>query len=49
MPDSFSDYRDESFIVVRLVPRTKDALQYHLNSLTDGHLRLAREDQLAEL
>jgi hypothetical protein len=34
---------------MRLLPRTEDALQYHLKSLTDGHLRLAREDQLADL
>jgi hypothetical protein len=41
--------RNESFIVVRLLPSTEDALQYHLKSLADGHLRLAREDQLADL
>ena len=37
--------RGETFIVVRLLP---DA-QYHIQSEIDGHARVAREFQLADL
>ena len=41
--------RGETFIVVRLLPETGGALQYHIQSEIDGHARVARETQLADL
>ena len=41
--------RGETFIVIRLLPETGGALQYHIRSEIDGHARVARETQLADL
>jgi hypothetical protein len=50
---SFSPDRDqehtkgEPFKVVRLLPEAGDARQYRVKSETNGHERVAREDQLS--
>jgi hypothetical protein len=41
--------RDETFVVTRQLPETGGVFQYHLKSEIDGHNRVAREDQLADL
>ena len=41
--------RDERFVVTRQLPETGGVFQYHVKSEIDGHNRLAREDQLADL
>ena len=41
--------RGETFIVVRLLPETGGVFQYHIQSEIDGHARVARETQLADL
>jgi len=37
----------ELFEIVRLLPETRDALQYRIKSQTNDHERIVREDQLA--
>jgi hypothetical protein len=37
------------FKVIRLLPEAGNALQYRVKSETDGHERVAREDQLTRL
>jgi len=39
--------RGELFTIVGLLPETADAPQYRIQSQTDGHERVVREDQLA--
>jgi len=39
--------RGELFTIVGLLPETADTPQYRIKSQTDGHERVAREDQLA--
>jgi hypothetical protein len=41
--------RGETFIVVRHLPEAAGVLQYQLQSEMDGHARVVREDQLADL
>ena len=41
--------RGDTFIIVRLLPETTGALQYQMTNQLDGHERVAREDQLADL
>ena len=41
--------RDDTFVVTRQLPETGGVFQYHLKSEIDGHNRVAREDQLADL
>ena len=37
------------FKIVRLLPEAGNMLQYRVKSETDGHERVAREDQLAKV
>jgi hypothetical protein len=39
--------RGARFKIIRLLPEAGNALQYRVKSETDGHERVAREDQLA--
>jgi hypothetical protein len=41
--------RGEVFTVIRQLPDTDGVFQYQIKSETDGHLRMARETQLADL
>ena len=41
--------RGEIFIVVRQLPEAGGALQYQIKSDLDGHERVVRENQLADL
>jgi hypothetical protein len=41
--------RGETFVVSRQLPETGGMFQYHVKSEIDGHNRVAREDQLADL
>lgn len=41
--------RGETFIVVRQLPEASGMLQYHIKSEIDGHARVVRETQLADL
>ena len=41
--------RGEAFVVVRQLPKTGGMFQYRIESTIDGHNRVAREDQLADL
>jgi hypothetical protein len=41
--------RGEIFIVARQLPEAAGVYQYRIESEADGHLRVAREDQLADL
>jgi hypothetical protein len=41
--------RGETFIVVRQLPETAGLFQYQLQSEADGHSRIVRENQLADL
>ena len=41
--------RGETFVVIRQLPETGGVFQYHVKSEIDGHNRVAREDQLADL
>jgi hypothetical protein len=41
--------RGETFIVVRPLPETAGLLQYHVQSKADGHSRVVRENQIADL
>ena len=41
--------RYENFIVVRLLPETAGLLQYQVQSELDGHTRVVRESQIADL
>jgi hypothetical protein len=38
--------KGERFKIIRLLPESGNALQYHVKSETDGHERVTREDQL---
>ena len=41
--------RGETFIVVRLLPEAEGVLQYQVQSEADGHARVVRENQIADL
>jgi hypothetical protein len=41
--------RGETFTIVRLLPEAAGLLQYHISSDLDGHARVVREEQLADL
>ena len=41
--------RGEDFVVLRHLPETGGVLQYQIKSEIDGHLRVVRENQLADL
>ena len=41
--------RGETFVVVRKLPDASGALQYQIKSEIDGHARVVRESQLADL
>jgi hypothetical protein len=41
--------RDETFCVVRLLPEAAGIYQYEIKSEVDGHVRVVRESQLADL
>ena len=41
--------RDETFAIVRQLPETAGMPQYEIRSDADGHVRVVREDQLADL
>jgi hypothetical protein len=41
--------RGELFVVVRQLPETGGVFQYEIKSEIDGHARVARETQLADL
>jgi hypothetical protein len=45
----FMANRGESFTVVRQLPDSAGVLHYQIKSEFDGHVRAAREDQLADL
>ena len=47
-PDMGQDGRG-NFTVVRLLPETGGVLQYQIKSDLDGHDRMVRENQLADL
>jgi hypothetical protein len=41
--------RGEVFIVMRQLPEASGAFQYQIKSEMDGHVRMVRETQLADL
>jgi len=41
--------RGEIFVIVRQLPETGGVPQYEIKSETDGHARVVRETQLADL
>lgn len=41
--------RDEAFLIVRQLPESGGVLQYQIKSEIDGHARIVRESQLADL
>ena len=41
--------RGEVFVVVRQLPEAGGLLQYEIKSETDGHARVVRESQVADL
>ena len=41
--------RSETFVVVRQLPEASGAFQYQIRSEMDGHARVVRENQLADL
>jgi hypothetical protein len=41
--------RGEVFVVVRPLPETGGVFQYEIKSETDGHARVVRETQIADL
>jgi len=41
--------REESFVVIRQLPEAGGVLQYQLQAEIDGHSRVVRESQLADL
>jgi hypothetical protein len=41
--------RGEIFVVVRPLPETGGVFQYEIKSETDGHARVVRESQIADL
>jgi hypothetical protein len=41
--------RGEIFVVVRPLPETGGVFQYEIKSETDGHARVVRETQIADL
>ena len=41
--------RGETFIVIRHLPETAGVFQYQVKSEIDGHARVVRENQLADL
>ena len=41
--------RGESFVVVRQLPEAGGVFQYQIKSENDGHARVVRETQLADL
>lgn len=41
--------RGETFVVVRQLPEAGGVFQYSINSEMDGHARVVREHQLADL
>jgi hypothetical protein len=41
--------RGETFLVVRLLPEASGLLQYQVQSEMDGHARVVRENQIADL
>jgi hypothetical protein len=42
-------HREESFVVIRQLPEAGGVLQYQIKSEIDGHSRVVRESQLADL
>ena len=47
VPTRYGANRDGRFEVVRLLPEEQGVNHYRLKSVTDGHERVAREDELA--
>jgi len=41
--------RGEIFVVARQMPETGGVFQYEIKSQSDGHARVVRESQLADL
>ena len=41
--------RGETFVIVRQLPETDGVPQYQIKSEVDGHARVVRENQLADL
>lgn len=42
-------HRGEVFVVVRQLPETAGVFQYEIKSEIDGHARVVRESQIADL
>lgn len=47
VPTRYGANRDGRFEVMRLLPQEQGVNHYRLKSVTDGHERVAREDELA--